>query len=125
MKYLLQLFIFVFLSLSLFSCQQDQPQLLGKWKVVDIKDEGQFQEFDMDSIAFEFLQGDSFRMTDTYGGKILGSFKMDPPYLYISTFEKDGTKKKPIEMLKFTEDSIQLLMNTNGVKRTIFLVKKR
>lgn len=124
MKHLYHFFIGVLLLCSIISCRQDQPQLLGKWKVTDIKDEGQLQEFDMDSISFEFLKGDSFRMTDTYGGKILGSFKMDPPYLYISTFEKDGTKKKPIEMVKFTDDSLQLLMNANGVRRTIFLVKK-
>jgi len=124
MKYLYKLSLLLIFTFSLFSCEQDQPQLLGRWKVIDIKDDGQLQEFDMDSIYFEFLSGDSFRMTDTYGGKILGNFKMESPYLYISTFEKDGTQKKPIEILKFTDDSLHLLMNSNGVRRRIMLIKK-
>lgn len=110
--------------MGLVSCGQKKQQLLGKWKVIDVQDAGQPQEFDMDSIYFEFKEKDTFRMTDTYGGKILGAFRMEPPYLYISTFEQDGKKDQPIEMLKFTEDSLLLLMNNNGVKRTITLVKR-
>ena len=112
------------LIMSIFSCGQDGNQLLGRWKVVGIKDAGQSLDFDMDSIYFEFREGDSFLMTDTYGKKIMGAFKMEPPYLYISTFEREGESKKPLEILKFTPDTLELLMNRNGVKRTIYLQKK-
>lgn len=103
--------LFVFL-LSLLACTDPSGELLnGRWVAVNILERGDSLEIDPSLVTFSFDQEQGkYHFSSTLNYKEAGSYYLEKGYLYTTDTLNRASRKKVVQVLTLSEDSLILRM---------------
>lgn len=100
-----------------------EHQIIGSWQAVVVLEEGDSLEVDPQYIKLNFGKNKDY----TYSGPLKyeesGSYYVESKYLYTLDTLNQASTEKAVEIVKLTEDSLQLLMKEGARERLLKFVK--
>lgn len=106
------------------ACGPDvEQQIIGNWQAVTVLEEGDSLEVDPQYIKLHFGQNKDY----TYSGPLKyeesGSYYVESKYLYTLDTLNQASTEKAVQIVKLTEDSLQLLMKEGARERLLKFIK--
>lgn len=98
--------------------------LLGKWKAASIFEENKPLDYDISTVGLQFNTDQTYTYTGTLNYHEAGKYFIDKQYLVTIDTINSATTEKLVEIIKISEDSLHLKMNTQGKERLLKLVKQ-
>lgn len=100
-----------------------EHQIVGNWQAIAVLEEGDSLEVDPQYIKLNLANNKGY----TYNGPLKyeesGSYYVESKYLYTLDTLNQASTEKAVEIVKLTEDSLQLLMKEGARERLLKFVK--
>ncbi len=120
MKY----FFFVFFVAAIAGCSRfDADVLVGKWQAAEVLENGIALEIDLSPIGFEFSPDGYYHFNSTVNYEEAGTYCLSGPFLYTIDTLNAASSEKAVKITALTQDSLVLLMSSNGKDKIMKLVR--
>lgn len=120
------LYILPFFLLTLSGCDNlSEQKLVGKWKGAGITENSIPLDLNPKEIQFEFFESGLYTYQGTLNYKEAGSFKMTGDLLYTLDTINQASSEKAVKVKKLANDSLFLLMQSDGKERLVKLVREK
>lgn len=115
--------MFCTLLLASACAPKTEHQIVGNWQAIAVLEEGDSLEVDPQYIKLNLEKNKGY----TYNGPLKyeesGSYYVEAKYLYTLDTLNQASTEKAVEIVKLTEDSLQLLMKEGARERLLKFVK--
>ena len=112
--------VFLFLG----NCQQiKENHLVGKWRAVEVLEEGKKLTVDVTKIHIEF-QPSHYEYYSTLNHKEAGTYYLQSNLLVTKDTLKKEAVEKAVEVTHLSEDSLFIRMNEKGQERILKMAKE-
>ncbi|NUO02571.1 MAG: hypothetical protein HUU01_18345 [Saprospiraceae bacterium] len=102
-----------------------EHQIVGQWQAVAVLEEGDSLEVDPQYIKLAFGKNKDYSYNGPLKYEESGSYYVESKYLYTLDTLNQASTEKAVEIVKLTEDSLQLLMKEGARERLLKFVKVR
>lgn len=100
-----------------------KDQIQGAWQAIGIEEEGQPLDVDISTVRLVFGPQDAYQYNGNLNYKESGSFTIHQQYLYTTDTIHPGAKKKVVEIVSISNDTLRLNMKEDGKERSLVLKK--
>jgi hypothetical protein len=115
----------LFVLLLFNACAPYAPSdLAGKWKAVELSEEGDSLKVDASNVYFRFLESGRYEYYSTLNYHESGMYKLDGKYLLSTDTTRSDQAEKAVEIVKLVNDSLVLKMKEQGKERLMVLIKQ-
>jgi hypothetical protein len=124
MKKISQLSLLLALCLLTACAPYATTDLAGKWRAVELSEEGDSLLVDANDVRFQFLESGRYEYYSTLNYHESGKFKLDGKYLLSTDTTRSDQIEKAVEIVKLANDSLVIKMNEKGKERIAVFVKE-
>ena len=111
--------------LLLTACSERQDdQLIGTWRAVDIRENGDSLKLDPTEINFEFTPDNRYRYRSTLNYTEAGTWKYENGYLYARDTTGHGAGDYIVAVDLLRPDSLLLRMKADSAERKVLLLRQ-
>lgn len=116
--------ILVFLLFFLNACtNRMEKELIGKWKGVELLEEGEPLAIDPAEIEFEFFPKNDYSFSSTLNYREAGQYRVQTDYLFTTDTTRAEGAEKIVRILQLEADTLVLEMKDQEKTRELKLLR--
>ncbi|NJC26078.1 lipocalin-like domain-containing protein [Neolewinella antarctica] len=120
----MRVFLFFCSCLLLTACQPDSPSLLGSWRAVDVRENGDSLQLDPGEISFEFHSDNRYAYRSTLNYREAGTWRYENGYLYAQDTTGQEATQYVVAVDLLRQDSLLLRMKADSAERKVLLLRE-